>query len=408
MARIVFFAEGVTSAHIFRPLQLATYLAGRGHDVHLATTMDHPVIHKFPGANLVKLHFLTSKVAPEKFASDIAKGKIPFSKEIIQFYWREDQELLEKLHPDFVVDDFRLSLSISTEMMNIPHMTLNHITWTSLVGESLDPIPDISLVKALGPKLGGWIFRMAKPQIEHKILKPFNRIRKQLGLRTLERIFDLYSSGAYVGFLDSPHMLWPVDLEENQMFLGPLLFSYPQEIPESWKGWQMNANNVYVSLGSSGPIGLLPEILEVFSKKDCQVLVSTSGRDVDLKAYPNIKVAKYVPDSEILKHCKLYIGNGGSGGLHQALGSGVPSISLPENYDQWLYSSMLENLGLTHIARPSQFSSSEFSQKVDRVLNDRYNKEPFMRIINTLPKWDPGKNLETFIQQKIVKKPIAA
>ncbi|MCB9026352.1 MAG: hypothetical protein H6625_08550 [Bdellovibrionaceae bacterium] len=392
--KILFFAEVVTSAHLFRPLWFASQLANEGYEVHLATTSLPPILSNYP--NIV-IHELKNGIRSEVFLNNIRKGKIPFTYEIIKNNFRQDEELINKIKPSFVVDDFRLSLSMVAERQALSHLTITNITWSPYFNSNLSVIPDIELVKNLGLLLGGILFKSFKPLYEHNILKPFNAFRKNIGLKSIDSLAHLYASGSKVGYLDLPEFAPQLQLPENHKFLGFNLFSYPNALPKWWSKLDRKKPWVYISLGSSGRNDLLESIVQSLKDLSCEILVSSSGKELKGGWTKNCHWARYVPDHQVLPHCQLYIGNGGSAGAQHALNAAVPILALPDNYDQWLYATLLKNLNLCEIYRPSLFSKKFFLQLVDKILNDKSVYGRIQKIKKSIQKQDPLLNFKNFM-----------
>ena len=183
--KILFVAEAVTSAHLFRPLWMAQQLAKLGYEVHLATTQDHPILS---GVESVNIHKLKNGITSESFLKQIRKGQVPFDNDRVNFNLKQDFEILKNVEPDFVIDDFRITLSMATEKLNVPHITLNNISWSPYYKEKNPCVPDIELIQKLGVGIGGFLFNTFKGVFERNVLKPFNRQRKQMGLRLKWRL----------------------------------------------------------------------------------------------------------------------------------------------------------------------------------------------------------------------------
>ncbi|MCB0392767.1 MAG: hypothetical protein KDD58_15865 [Bdellovibrionales bacterium] len=394
LPKILFFAEAVTSAHLFRPFWFAEKLANEGYEVHLATTQTHSLLSNNSSVNI---HYLHGGLSSEVFLNSIRKGQIPFNKNVIAHNLKQDFGLIEQIKPDVVIDDFRLSLSIASEKLKLPHLTINNITWSPYFESDPQIVPDIDVVQKFGVKMGGFLFKNLKSIFEKKILDPFNKIRKIEKLSAIDSIFKLYTSGAKVGYLDLIQFASGIDLPENHRFLGPLLFSFPSPLPEWWEKIDKTKPLVYVSLGSSGRSDLLPEIIRAFELTKYQVIVSTSGKKLNINPTKNIYLTSYIPDDKVLPYCQLYVGNGGSGGAQQALAANVPMLFLPDNYDQWLYSTMLEKLDLARILRPSLYREKCFLSEVEDLIYNNQNQKYRKMISKEMKLANPVENLKLFL-----------
>ncbi|MCB0419408.1 MAG: hypothetical protein KDD61_00315 [Bdellovibrionales bacterium] len=392
--KVLFFAEAVTSAHLFRPFWFAEKMANLGYDVHLATTQNHSILQTAPK---VTIHELNGGVSSQLFLDSIRKGEIPFTEKVVKHNLKQDIDVIKKVQPDFIIDDFRLSSSMASESMEIPHITINNITWSPYWKPPYEVTPDIEIVYKFGEKIGGFLFKNLKGYFEKNILRPFNKVRNEMGLKQILSIHQLYSSGAKVGYLDISEMNPGIQLPENHSFLGTLLFSYPISLPNWWKNVNQQKPLIYISLGSSGRAEIIPKLLEPLRNSEYEIILSTSGKNINFQPASNIYTAPYLPDREILSQCQLYVSNGGSGGAQQALALGVPVLALPDNYDQWLYSSMLAEKKLAKVVRPSTLNAKTFKHEIDLILQDSQFQKRILPISKAMMNEDPLANLIRFM-----------
>jgi UDP:flavonoid glycosyltransferase YjiC (YdhE family) len=368
--KILFFSEAVTAAHLIRPYLLAKDLSEQGYEVHLATTQSHEILNRIPN---VKIHELKGSVTSEVFLASLKKGILPFTEKILLNNYSEDQRILSEVQPDVVVDDFRLSLSFSTESSSLIHCTLTNITWSPYFKFNYKILPEIPIVKALGPVLSGYLFDTVKPIFEKKILKPFNKIRKNRGLSQISQLTELYTKGTHVAYVDPLEFAANLDLPENHRNIGSLLYSNKIPLPLWWEKLDRNKPWVYLSLGSSGRSDLIPLIMDTLKNLSCELIVSTSGKKLNYVDRPGVHIAPFLPDDKLLPLCQLYIGNGGSMGTQMALISKTKVLAIPENYDQWAYSLMLYHKGLIDVYRASRFNKKTFLDAVEALF---FNQKP--------------------------------
>jgi uncharacterized protein (DUF2141 family) len=119
---------------------------------------------------------------------------------------------------------------------------------------------------------------------------------------------------------------------------------------------------VYVTLGSSGRLDVLPKIVEALASLDVAVILASAGRSVPSALPPGFVVAPFVPGDLAARRSRLVISNGGSSTGYQALAEGVPVLGLPSNLDQFLAMAAIERSG-AGISLPAR------SATVDRIRN---------------------------------------
>jgi len=116
-----------------------------------------------------------------------------------------------------------------------------------------------------------------------------------------------------------------------------------------------DAKTVYFTLGTifnleSGD--LFERVLEGLRELPFDV-VATVGRNLDpdeLGPQPaNVRIERYLPQSEILPRCRAVVSHGGSGSLLAALAHGLPSVLLPMGADQPQNAARCEQLGVARV-----------------------------------------------------------
>lgn len=114
--RILFLAEGATMAHFVRLLSLADTLDNTRYDVHFhapARFVGHLRGRQYSVGDLPTM-------PGEQFLANIAKGSPAFPTAVLRTYVEFDRELIQRLQPDLVIGDMRLSLPISARLENTP------------------------------------------------------------------------------------------------------------------------------------------------------------------------------------------------------------------------------------------------------------------------------------------------
>ena len=107
-----------------------------------------------------------------------------------------------------------------------------------------------------------------------------------------------------------------------------------------WLAALSDSETVYVTLGTifnqeSGD--LFERIVE--GVRDLPVtVVATVGRALDPEVLgpqpPNVHVERYIPQAQLLPHCRLVVSHGGSGSVIGALAHGLPMVLIPIGADQ--------------------------------------------------------------------------
>ena len=144
----------------------------------------------------------------------------------------------------------------------------------------------------------------------------------------------------------------------------------PRPLPDWWQNssWPL----VYLTLGTVAPSmeffpGLYRDAIDALSLLPVRVLV-TVGRDRDPRDIgavgPNVHVARWVPQADVMPHTDVMICHGGSGTVTAGLAAGVPMAVLPLFADQPHNARRVAELG----AGIAVDKASELTDAVRRLL----------------------------------------
>jgi len=362
--KILFVAEAVTLAHVGRPLALAATLDREQYEVHFACAKGYDFC--FEGADLVRwpLHSIPNT----QFLQALADGKPVYDAATLEGYVEEDLRLLREIRPDVVVGDFRLSLSVSARLCQVPYITLINAYWSPYV-EQRYTVPGLPLTRFLPIPLANALFNLARPLAFALHTIPMNKVRRKYGLPSLG--WDLnrvYTDADYTLYADVPQLFPSHDLPPNHVFIGPVLWSPPVPVPDWWDQLPSDLPLVYVTVGSSGHGALLPAVLQALAGLPLTVLAATVGR-VSLDQVPaNARVADFLPGEAAARRSALVICNGGSPTSHQALAAGVPVVGIAGNLDQYLNMEGIVNAGAGALLRGDRFDGADLRRAVQDLL----------------------------------------
>ncbi len=103
-------------------------------------------------------------------------------------------------------------------------------------------------------------------------------------------------------------------------------------------------------------------------------LIVTVGRELDPEAFgpqpPNVRIQRYLPQSDVLPRCDVAINHGGSGSVIGALAHGVPTVVLPLGADQSLNAGRCEALGVGIALNAVDATPSSVAGAVTTVLEE--------------------------------------
>jgi UDP:flavonoid glycosyltransferase YjiC (YdhE family) len=192
-----------------------------------------------------------------------------------------------------------------------------------LAAEALG-IPAVCVGITLATKMGMFSDTMARE---------LDRLRADLGLHP-DPDLDMLNGAPYF-------TLTPAELEnpDDSSPIQAMRFREEDEaarpLPDWWEGstWPL----VYLTFGSVAPTmdffpGLYRDALDALALLPVRVLV-TDPRELGPVA-PNVHVARWVPQADVMPHAAAMICHGGSGTVRAALAAGVPLVVVPLFADQ--------------------------------------------------------------------------
>ena len=176
-----------------------------------------------------------------------------------------------------------------------------------------------------------------------------DEVRAEIGLRP-DPDMDMLNCAPYF-------TLTPAELEDPADPSPAQAMRFREEddaarpLPDWWDGaeWPL----VYLTFGSVAPTmdffpGLYREALDALALLPVRVLV-TVGRERDPRELgpvaPNVHVARWVPQADVMPHAAAMVCHGGSGTIRSALTSGVPAVVVPLFADQPYNADRVADLG---------------------------------------------------------------
>ena len=367
--RILFFAEAVSLAHVTRPLVLAQGLDTAVWDIHFACADAYSFCL---AAQPFTRHHVHS-ISPETFLQRLSSGSPLYTEAELRAYVECDLELLDKLKPDIVAGDFRLSLAVSARLRKIPYLALTNAHWSPYSANHNFPFPEHPTARLFGVGLAGWMFQRLRPMIFALHARPMNRVRAHYGMPAIADLRNLYTDGDWTLYADTPGLVPTENLPPRHRYIGPLIWSPDIARPDWWSALQLGRPTIYVTLGSTGQVLLLPEALAEMSDIDANLVVATAGRIDPAHLPAGVRAADYLPGLEAAARSDLVICNGGSATVYQALSAGKPVVGVCSNMDQYLTMNCVEAVGAGLLLRAGQTSGTALRDAALKVLgNPRY------------------------------------
>lgn len=379
--KIIFFAETVTLAHAARSIAIADQLRKQGrYTIFLA--MDKRYDKVIGNIEYYRIP-LRSTIDSELFFERINKGLPIYSEETLVRYVEEDLEIIDAYKPDFIFGDFRLSLAISSKLSNIPYATITNAYWSAYANIRY-LIPGIALTKIVGVYFAQILFDLFRPVVFGAHALSFNRACKKFGVPPLRYdMRDIYTHADFVLYADIEALFSMRPLPENHMFIGPVLWSTKVALPEWWHALPKTKPVIFLSMGSSGDMSVLPMIIDTLSSLDVTVICVTAQKIRIERHYTNIYMTDFLSAQSAVKKADIVICNGGSPMVYQSLVENKAIIGIPSNLDQYLMMAVLKNANKGQLIRADQANPTLIAEAVSKALvqkNIAFKKEPKLTI----------------------------
>ena len=366
--KILLVAEAVTLAHVVRLVTLGDMLVKRGWQVVLATDPRYSAMVGPQAFEVVDLYTMPAAV----FQRALAYGTPIFDFPTLDRYVVDELALYERIQPQCVVSDFRISMAISARLAKIPYVNVTNAYWNPLA-KIRRIVPEFEWVQKVGvgvAQIGFSAFQRIG-YFQHAI--PVNRIRRQHGLESIGLDFRAaLMDGDITCFSDFPEIIPTAPLPASQSFIGPLPWS-PSVTPPAWWPELLDRKSkmplVYVSLGSSGPAGMLQTVLDGLARLPVEVVASAAGKSEALNLPPNARVADMLPGDQACAAASLVVCNGGNPGTYQAMVLGKPVIGIATNMDQFLNMAAVEDAGCGRLLRTRSVMAEDIRRVAGEMLH---------------------------------------
>jgi UDP:flavonoid glycosyltransferase YjiC (YdhE family) len=274
-----------------------------------------------------------------------------------------------------VIGDFRHSLSVSCRRRKIKYVNITNAYW-SLEVMLAPPLPETPIIRVVGETLAKLLLKPLVPLgLRFSFFKMAFVIRKSL--RGAGLFFSDYrqllTDGDVTLYCDTPGLV-PLNKQlDRERFIGPLVWSMPERLPDWWERLNPKKKRIFLTMGSSGPADSLPLIISSLSKLDVEVIVALAGRKLNLPSFSNVHITDYLPIKEACQNSDLVICNGGSPMSHAALAYGAPTIGIICNNDQLLNMAHIEKRGAGLMLRYWNLTEKKITASVNEILkNSKY------------------------------------
>ena len=362
--RVLFVSEAISLAHVARPTVLASALDPAKFDIHFASSGEFAFCHSeqsFAGHRI-------KSITPTDFLTRLGAGKPLYSYDELDDYVKEDMKLIDAVKPDFIVNDFRLSLGISARLAGVPLLTICNSHWSPDAIHERMSAPDLPLSRLIGHRVLDQVFRWTWPTVSKLHVSAANRLRKQYGLMPYASLSEFYCDGDVSMYAESPALVRLREASPSHTFIGPIIWSPASELPSWWSDLaRRKVSPAYITLGSTGRVDLLPRIVDACCLENVSSVVSTAGRSDFRATSPDVYAEAYIPGSQAAAMCSLVICNGGSATAYQALAQGRPVLGICSNLDQVMTMQGIASAGAGEFIHASEATLPRLREMIRRI-----------------------------------------
>lgn len=379
MKHILYIGEGVTLSHLVRPLELAEMHCRNRKDrhsekIHFACDERYSDFLTCENLEYHKIHTMSGNTFFERLNS----GQIVFDYEYLSNCIKEDESLIKTIHPDIIYSDFRFSMYICAKKYNITYYAITNAYWSPY---SLVERPIMWQSKKITLNICNWKF-MKKNYLRYvsKFLRDYNFLRVENGMPIVESIEELYCSGDYTLFTDIPKLAPVSKLMPTEFYISPLtgkikyfktkdteiVLRMIQELKKN-----PNIYLAYLSMGTSGDYSILSKVLMELEDINIKVFMTVANNTI-IDLPNNVYCYSYLYVDAIMPYMDVAITNGGSGSIYQAYLNGVKVIAIPDNVDQILASSKIEETNVGYVIDKNSYNSFvTFKDKIIQIISNK-------------------------------------
>ncbi|MDX6554441.1 MAG: hypothetical protein QOD86_636 [Miltoncostaeaceae bacterium] len=167
--------------------------------------------------------------------------------------------------------------------------------------------------------------------------------------------------------------------------LRPVAFATAGEGDGDWRGEDRDRPLVYVTFGTvfNRDTALIGTVVEALRELPVDVVVTLGpqGDPGALGEQPaNVRVATYIPQTELLPRCAAVVSHAGSGTFLAAIGHGLPQLLIPQGADQFLNAEAGAKSGVALVLRPGEVTVEGVRDAARRVLDDPAFRDAAVRV----------------------------
>lgn len=250
-------------------------------------------------------------------------------------------QIIKKIKPHFVVNDYSFTAHLAAEYLNIPCLSLINGLFSNQLAIQ-KPIPLSHPMARFSFVIPGFVINGVQNIIFKMLHRPYRQIRKKLGLSLKNRTFMDEFKGDISLILDTNEFAPQTHLPPNTFFLGPIYHTDSKVEEAVLSRLDPNKKTLLVNMGSSGSVGQVRFLNDLYFSKYNVLVVGSHTDSLDA---PHIIKEKFLSLESILPKVDLVFSQGGTGNIFQSLAHGVPVFCYPTFFEQDWNSLRVQELG---------------------------------------------------------------
>ncbi|MGC4808706.1 macrolide family glycosyltransferase [Micromonospora sp. DT233] len=192
---------------------------------------------------------------------------------------------------------------------------------------------------------------------------------------------ELFEGGLTLGddaALNISFVTWEFQVQRetfgaDYLFAGPCL--RPADFEGQWTPPEGAGPVLLVSLGTT--VNRRPDFFRTCARTFAGTpwhVVMTLGRSADPAELgplpPNVEAHRWVPHLAVLQHASVFVCQGGTGSLMEAMYQGVPAVVVPQQADQYPTARQVVDLGVGRSINPEELDADTLRAAVEAIAAD--------------------------------------
>lgn len=366
MSKISVFGEGISLAHVTRPLLVSRLLEQRGHDVRFFTSTKYQEWASTRGMPATSVW----TPDPKQVYGRLRKLKPMLTSNEVEQMVSADLSIIDQDQPDVVIGDCRNSLRISCALRGIPYVAITNANCTPWYSGP----PAIPPRAVLSERIANWgMSHLPTPWIEamhqsacKRFAKPFAAVAKQYGTTVnCDDFRTVFTSDQLTLLADDERFNPTSNRPDHVSYIGPLDWpsdKHTEQATSKILNEVKRPKLLVIALGSTGSDAQLSCIYEALTDSQWSVVaVGVNDAKANQKASEWWQQTPFADMPTLLHRADAVLCHGGNGTIYQAIRAGKPVLSHPTFFDQETQSLLLKEAGLgrrlwSHeIKTPDQF-----------------------------------------------------